>query len=178
MTLPSLRSGLLTEPLLDQVLVYDTADDKLHLLDETTAKVYDLLDKGENRNAIVAKLEGSQGSENGAALLALALDELAKARLLNDPKKIAPEISDVTRRQMIQRFAGIGAAVLIPAIVSLTPSPVYAQASGVCGQACSTAGGCAAVPGGCNCCSKGKGGFTANTCTTQPNLPADCLTTG
>jgi len=172
MTLPSLRKGLLRHPFVDQVLVYDSEQDRIHLMDKTTAEVVNSLEKGDTAEAIAARLSSETGTGDGSALLALALDELAKAELTESPEGESGLMPDITRRQMLGRFAGIGAAVLIPAIVSLTPNPAWAQGSPLqCGAACTTTASC---PGTtrptCHCCK--IGGMTDGTCSTE--LSGNC----
>lgn len=159
-SLPSIRPGLLRHQLLDQVLVYDTDNDKLHLLDRTTATVVELLEKGHNSEAIAAKLEQQQGTHGGSELLDLALDELAKADLTENGAKVSVRIPEVTRRQMLQSFASIGAAVLIPAIVTLTPARAYALTSSQCDFPCTATSQCTGQP--CSCCK--ATGIDKNTC--------------
>ena len=132
-SLPRLRRGLLRHRLGDEVLVYDTALEDVHLLDGTTARVAELLDQGRNEIDIVAELEGQPGSGAGDPLLALALDELSKADLIEHSQP-APPITDVTRRQLLQKLATVGAGLVIPLVLSLTPGSAGAQASG-CGLA-------------------------------------------
>jgi hypothetical protein len=174
-SLPRLRKGILRHPFVDQVLVYDTTQDRIHLLDGTTAAVVDSLEKGEAADTIAAKLEHMQGTAGGLELLALALDELAKAELTERSTGDAAPMPEITRRKMIGKFAGLGAAILIPAIVSLTPNSASAQASVFgCGSACTQTAQC---PGTtretCHCCK--IGGMTDGTCSTE--LSGNCQPT-
>jgi hypothetical protein len=169
-SLPSLRTGLLRHQLLDQVLVYDTEKDKLHLLDGTTATVAELLEKGATAQSIIARLEEQQRTDGGSELLTLALDELAKAELTDGGANALLLVSEVTRREMLQKFAAIGAAVLIPAVISFTPSTAYALSSVACGAACVTSSQCPPPPGKqttCGCCA--IGGPSAGLCWSGPS---------
>jgi len=170
-SLPSLRKGLLRHPFGGQVLVYDTTQDRIHLLDGTTATVVESLEKGDTADAIAAKLERQNGTDGGSQLLALALDELAKAELTQSSSRDSAPMPEITRRKMLAKFAGMGAAVLIPAIVSLTPNPASAQSPLQCGAACVTTASC---PGTtrptCHCCK--IGGITDGTCSTE--LSGNC----
>ena len=159
-------------PFIDQVLLYDTEKDRIHLLDGTTASVVDSLEKGDTANAIAAQLEQQNGTEGGEQLLALALDELAKVELTENGATSSTPMPEITRRDMIAKLAGMGAAVLIPAIVSLTPNKAAAQGSTFgCGSACTTTAQC---PGTtrptCHCCK--IGGMTDGTCSTE--LSGNC----
>jgi len=143
--LPSPRAGLLAHRLDDQFLVYDPSADKIHLLDPTTARVYDLLDsRHSTRGDILRELASLAGGQADEALLALALDELSRAGLLESPSGVERSIPDVTRRQLLRGLATAGAtALLIPAITTLTASNLNAQ--GTCipiGSACTTDAQC------------------------------------
>lgn len=160
---PSLRPGLLSHRLDGQLMVYDKTDDNIHLLDGTTATVFELLEQGTGIGAIESKLDTQQTVAAGAELLALALDELAQARLLEgEERKSAPEMDN--RRQALQKLAGVGAALLIPAIVTLVPRGAQAQASGVIGATCTHNFQCAS---GC-CGSNSAGACTSNKCSPVP----------
>jgi len=174
MTLPSLRKGLLRHPFVDQVLVYDTQQDRIHLMDKTTAEVVSSLEKGDTADVIAARLNLETGTDNGSALLALALDELAQAELTEGPEGAAGLMPEITRRQMLGKFVGLGAAVLIPAIVSLSPNTASAVSGFQCGSACTQTAQC---PGTtrptCHCCK--IGGMTDGTCSTE--LSGNCQPT-
>jgi hypothetical protein len=136
-SLPPVRSGILQHPLGDELLVYDTERDKLHLLDGTTATVLDLMSKGEAAEAIASKIEPQAGGQSGSDLLSLAIEELEKAGI-TEAGPSAPLVPDVTRRAMLQKLAGVGIAALIPAIITLTPNPAYAASVKTCGAACNS----------------------------------------
>jgi PqqD family protein of HPr-rel-A system len=138
--LPGVRANLLSNPLDDQVLVYDCRGDTVHLLDPTTARVMELLQTRRwTVDELTAELAGKADLSSSAALLELALEELRKADLLDD--SIASQIPrvDLTRREVLRKMMLAGAAaVLIPAIVTLSPSTAYAQTSCLPKHACCT----------------------------------------
>ena len=165
-SLPSLRPGLLTHRLDDQLVVYDVADNQIHLLDGTTATVYESLQQGVAHSAIESKLDAQQTVAPGAELLALALDELAKARLLEGESRESTPVME-SRRQMLQKLAGVGAALLIPAIVTLAPGNAYGQGTGLAnGSACTLSSQCAS-----GCCATNSAG----TCSNNHCSPNTCL---
>jgi hypothetical protein len=172
MILPSLREGLLRHPLGDQVLVYDRTRDRIHLLDRVTASVVDSLERGDTAAGIATQLEQRMNSNGGEDLLALALDELEKAELTENNVPTPVRIADVTRREILRRFAMVGAAVLVPTIITLTPNTASGQASVGCGSACTSTASC---PGTtretCHCCK--QGGITDHTCSTE--LSGNCF---
>ncbi|MDQ3080837.1 MAG: hypothetical protein M3R07_01325 [Gemmatimonadota bacterium] len=156
--LPRVRSGLLRHALDKQVLVYDSHDGLVHLLDPATACVMELLeegvtDAGEIAEQIAIRLDVPRNEE----FLPLALDELRKANML-DLSEAGPlePLIDVNRREMIRKMALTGAAaMLVPAVATLTASPGYAQGTvpnvGP-GGACTSATQCMAA--GSNCCNR------------------------
>jgi hypothetical protein len=157
----------LTHRLDDQLLVYDKIDDKVHLLDDTAAAVFELLEQGAGVDAIKSALDGRQTVLPGAELLALTLDELAKARLLESDFRESVPVNE-SRRQMLQKLTG-AAALLIPAIVTLTPNRAYAQASRFgLGGPCTSSAQCFS-----GCCGSNSSG-TCNNNQCSPNTCNNC----
>jgi hypothetical protein len=147
-SLPRVRPGLLRHRLDDQILVYDPREDKVHLLDPTSACVLDLLQEGgwspERMREEVARRMNVAGSEE---LIALSLDELRKADLLETSAAPVTPVTDLARREMLRKVGLVGAAALaIPLITTLTATPAYAACTGLltAGQTCSI---------GTQCCS-------------------------
>lgn len=151
--LPRIRTDLLKHPLDKQLLVYDSRWDQVHLLDQTTAVVFELLEEGGwTREGIVIELAERLGLEPNAALLPLALEELRNAALLEVPIGTTSDLDSVTRRDMVRNLALAGvAALLVPGVATLTATPGYAQGTapnlGI-GRACSTNSQCISN----NCC--------------------------
>lgn len=165
-SLPSLRRGLLTHKLEDEVLIYDPGFANIHLLDGTTARVAELLGQGRDEVDIVAELEVQPGSGAGHPLLALALDELSKADLIESSEPARP-MTDVTRRQLLQKLAVVGAGLVIPMVLSVTPGRAGAQSTG-CGQFCASKTTNCHPFAGCTCCVKPNTGLPDHTCQAIP----------
>lgn len=127
-TLPRVRPGLLRHRLDEQVLVYDPGDDKVHLLDPTTACVLDLLEEGKwSADRIMEEVARRVNVTPSEALLSLSLDELRKADLLDGRTAPLAPVTDVRRREMLRKLGLAGAAaLLIPAITTITATPAYA----------------------------------------------------
>jgi hypothetical protein len=147
-TLPRVRPGLLRQRLDEQILVYDPREDKVHLLDPTTACVLDLLEEGgwasQRMTEEVARRLNVVANED---LISLSLDELRKADLLDTSSTSVAPVTDLRRREMLRKVGLAGAAaLLIPAITTLTATPAYAV-----GTNCVLAGG--ACTRGAQCCS-------------------------
>jgi PqqD family protein of HPr-rel-A system len=153
-SLPHVRAGLLRHRLDEQVLIYDPRDDRVHLLDPTTACVLELLEEGGHSMAgIISELSRRLDVGPSEELVTLAIDELRKADLLDKDTATLPALGDVTRREALRKVGLTGAAaLLIPAIATLTATSASAQASGAScvhnGGACTTQADCCP---GCNC---------------------------
>ncbi len=164
MALPIVRKGLQLNRLDDELLVYDGREDVVHLLNETTASVLNLLSEGSRtQDEIEVELTRITGAENSENILLLAVDELRKANLLQDGADVPEPLNDLTRRAMVRKMALTGAAaLLIPAITSLSPRRAYAQASGGCRakKECCTVNA--------DCCSNKCDTSTNNGCQTGP----------
>jgi hypothetical protein len=163
-SLPDVIPGLLTHHLDGQVVAYDAAQDKVHLLDATTGCILNLLsEKTWTEQELLAELNSRIGVVGSSDLLALSIEELAKAELI-ESSPAGTRMTDVSRREAVRRLAAAGiAAAVIPSVLSLTPSTAHAQAS-----SCS---GSSNLPAGCSCsgngnCASGNcsGIVGANTC--------------
>ena len=130
-SLPRVRPGLLRHRLDGQVLIYDAREDRVHLLDPTTGHVFELLEQGgRTREGIVAELGTLTETMESDSLLQLSLDELRKADLLEDAATQMPALSEINRRDLLRKVGLAGAAaLLVPAIATLTATPAYAQVS-------------------------------------------------
>jgi PqqD family protein of HPr-rel-A system len=164
---PLLRTDLRTHSLDDDLLVYDQQNEQVHLLNSSAALVFQRLQEGLQLADIEKELSAQYGSMSGDELLAVALDELRGAQLL-DHRDAGPGLEQ-TRRAMLQKLAGAGAALLIPAIVTLAPNRAYGQGSqAVLGAPCTVNTECLS-----QCCGKNSTGpCHANTCV-DPNT-CDC----
>ena len=152
-TLPRVRPGLLRHRLDEQSLVYDPRDDKVHLLDPTTACVLDLLEEGgwsiERMKTEVARRMNIEVNDD---ILTLSFDELRKADLIDAGEPAIAPVTDMARREMLRKIGFVGAAALaVPIITTLTATPAYAACTGRLPQG----SGCAV---GTQCCSGVCGG--------------------
>lgn len=166
--LPTARPELLCHKLDDELLVYDPKEDQIHLLNAPTYEVLEMLQRGGDREMIISRLHASR--KTAEDMLALAIDELAKAGLL-DSKPQAPvsAITDMNRRAMVQRVAIATSALLVPAIITLSPKSASAQSNTPDNSACTTSSQCIT-----HCCSNSNGsncGNQKNVCRNPVNFP-------
>lgn len=161
MPMPRVRVGLLHHVLDSEVVVYDSERDTVHLLDPTSACVFEMLEAGKTRAEIKTGLSRKFDDLATDELLALSIEVLQEAGLL-EPEAERTQylpIPEVNRREMLRKVAAAGVAgLLVPAISSLTASRAYAQASctSLGNTGCtSTARACCANSGPCvgnRCC--------------------------
>ncbi|MEK6302350.1 MAG: PqqD family protein [Acidobacteriota bacterium] len=144
------KEGLIVHPISEEVLVYDLDRHKAHSLNKTAALVWNRCDG----KTSVAELAQCLGDELKAPVdqdvVWLALDQLAKARLLHEhtPMSQKPGLS---RRELIKRI-GVGGAMALPLITSII-APTAAQAATQCSSVVCSAGIC---PTGCICAANGS----------------------
>lgn len=132
-SLSKVRDDVLTHQLDDQVLVYDARSNRVHLLDQTTACVMQLLrEGGRSVDEVTAELALRIGYVPSPGLLWLGIEELRRAGLLDEgdePRRFHGGAS-MFRRAMLRKVASAGAtALLVPLVVTLSPDSASAQAS-------------------------------------------------
>jgi hypothetical protein len=163
---PRARSqDLIVEELIDEVLVYDTERDKAHCLNSTAARVWKQCD-GRSTAAQIARrlltpparqtsvrthgrgtnatgptgIEGRNREQITEQVVWLALNQLSRHNLL---KESLPETRPRVSRREALKYVGIGVAVAVPVVVSIT-APTAVQA-GTCrphNSSCTTGAQC------------------------------------
>jgi len=147
------RDGLVVRELPDELLVYDTRCHRAHCLNRSAALVFRHAD-GTRTISDLAPLLGPDAAEGEAAVV-MALERLQEGGLLESGPP-AP-----SRREFVRRV-GLGAAILLPAVVSiLAPTPAEAVVSS-CIDVQANPGGCAGQFG------------TPCTCTTGMSCDDSC----
>jgi len=145
--LPLARTdALVVKELQDEVLVYDLKRDKAHCLNGTAAAVWKHCDGKMTVADAARRLESELKTPVDAEVVWLALKQLDKFHLLQERVLIPDARQGLSRRELVRRI-GV-AAVLLPAIISI--SAPTARAQGSCrplGAACTTAADCCS-----NCC--------------------------
>ncbi|HEX9185919.1 MAG TPA: PqqD family protein [Vicinamibacteria bacterium] len=153
------RDGLLIRELADELLVYDQADHRAHCLNRTAATVFRHAD-GTRTTAEIARLL-APGEPDGEPAVAEALARLTEAGLLES----RPPLESASRREALRRV-GLGAAVLLPAVVSIV-APAPAEAAATCIYI-AYGGDCTGKSGTPCSCLGSPGSVCAGTC-----LPTD-----
>jgi hypothetical protein len=128
------RTGLVTRDLPGELIVYDLDRHQAHCLNRTALSVFRGADGTRSLEEIGDLLgEGFDRAEREAAVR-MALAQLASAQLLDPGSPVEPE-GGLSRRTALRR-AGLGAALLLPAIASVV-APTPAEAAATCTQDCS-----------------------------------------
>jgi hypothetical protein len=160
------RGGLVLRELKEELLVYDTTTHRAHCLNRTAADVFRHADGTRTVSDLGRLVAPDADQAAGEAAVEMALEHLDEAGLLEHGPP-APG-----RREFVRRV-GLGAAILLPAVVSiLAPTPAEALVS-VCrdtqadpnacfghnGDACTCITGFCDPPGTCagGTCSGGVG---------------------
>lgn len=140
------RDGLIVRELPDEVLIYDTEDDKAHCLNATAAAVWRYCDGETSVSEMSFRLAREFSTPVDEDVVWLALETLGKSGLLEEPV-IRP--SGVSRGDVVKKAALVGAALSVPAVFSVL-APTASAA--VCGQNC---GGGLTCTGTCTICQVG-----------------------
>lgn len=139
---PKARAGLMRHELDGQSVVYDPATERVHLLDATTGRVLELLDGTRGRDALAAELTRQLGRPCDHEVVALALDELAKAELLDADAVPAARLPDAARRDLLKKLGVAAAALVIPTVLSVTPAHAQTTSCRADGAACTSVTQC------------------------------------
>lgn len=142
MQLPRARKeGLIVRELADEVLVYDLERDKAHCLNVTSALVWKHCDGQTSVKEMVRLLEDECRALLSEDVVWLALRQLQRFHLLQE-RVVQPAGTSLASRRQMMRSMSL-AALLFPAIISITAPMAWAQGS--CAnidQSCVTASCC------------------------------------
>ena len=139
-----------------EVLVYDLDRHEAHCLNQSAALVWRACDGKLAPVEIAHKLTTELDAAFSEAMVLLALNQLEKIHLLEQPEAALAPFAGLSRRQMV-RTLGLAGAVAVPVVTSIV-APTPAQA-GTCKHANASCGSNA------ECCS--------GVC--QPGAPPKCL---
>jgi hypothetical protein len=152
--------------LADEVIVYDLERHQAHCLNRTAAVVFRAADGSRSLDDIGALLGDGFDRAAREAAVRMALDQLAGAELL-DAGTSGP--SGETSRRSVLRRAGIGVALLLPAVASVV-APTPAEAAATCIESCTSQ----LVGTPCNCPSSTTGPPCDSSCTGLAGSPPEC----
>jgi len=161
------EEGLIIEPLDDELLVYDTQSHRSNALNATAAFVWRHCDGKTSIPELARLLHAELGAPEDEALALLALDRLAKAKLLEE-NRLPEGAEKVTRRGVARRLALVGGMTLLLPVIQSIVAPTAAEAAtcvtladcnlrvpGLCGNTpcCAPLSGatCRLITGVCDC---------------------------
>jgi hypothetical protein len=152
----------------DELIVYDLDRHQAHCLNRTAASVFRGADGTRSLDDLGLLLgDGLDRAEREAAVR-MALDLLGQAHLLEGGAAHSPAPKDLSRRSALRR-AGLGVALLLPAVASvLVPKP--AEAAVTCITDCTSQ----LVGTPCNCPSSTTGPPCDSICTGLAGSPPEC----
>ena len=149
------KNELVTREVAGEMLVYDRHSDKAHCLNSTAALVWAHCN-GKTTVAEMARLlSGEMKTPVADEVVWLALTQLEKSSLLQEPWPKQAKIDQMSRRAMVKRL-GIAAAVAVPLVTSIIAPTAAAAASCLPVSApCTTNAQCCSN----NCAANGRGSF-------------------
>jgi hypothetical protein len=156
------RTGLVVRELGDETVVYDLDRHQAHCLNRTAAIVFRGADGTRDVDELGAMLGGEGDCEERESVAHAALDQLRAAHLLEPVLPSLDPVESPSRRAVLRR-AGLGAALLLPAVASIL-APTPAEAAVTCLTDCTNP---ADLGKGCNC-----------TSAPGPGCPGTCLADG
>jgi hypothetical protein len=113
------RSGFLLRPVGDQLVVFDQARQRLHVLSRTAAVVWRHCDGERTVTELIEPVGRELGVPAEESLITLALEQLDEAQLLEVHLARASGADSLSRREMLHRAAAaLAAGVLLPTITS------------------------------------------------------------
>ena len=121
------KDSLIVKELPDETLVYDTQRDKAHCLNSTAALVWKNCDGKRTVGQLRELMEKNAGAPVPEEMVWLALDQLETFKLLDDAPSKPPQLSGMSRRNLVKRIGF--AAVAIPVIIPISAPPASAQGS-------------------------------------------------
>ena len=163
---PLQRSDLVIAELTTECLVYDRVRHRGHCLNRLAHLVLQFCDGKTSEAEIAVRVQRELKAAIGEDAVGAALEELSKARLLQEP--LAPKAAGgrITRRDLNRQLAAIGLGALVVSIV--VPTAAHA-ASGPCGHGpancgCPSTQTCYLTVNGCVCLPSNTGGTHCPQC--------------
>jgi len=133
---PQARTGLVTQRMDSEWVVYDQSTAQANLLNSTAAVIFSLCDGKTGVSEIAARASRELSTPIDEAVVWYTLAQLSKKNLLHERALLPANFKNMTRRDFL-RAGLVGAAVVVPVIVTVTAPPVaYAASCVASGQQC------------------------------------------
>ena len=118
-TLPQARTiDIVTRELSDEVLVYDMKHHKAHCLNQAAALIWKRCDGQQSVPELARRLQQETNTPVDEAIVWLAVEQLGKARLLEERVSPPTGTPRLSRRDAMRRL-GLGAALAVPVVMSV-----------------------------------------------------------
>lgn len=148
------KTGLVIQEMPDELLVYDTENNKAHCLNRTAAFVWKSCDGRKSAADIAHLFQTESDGKMSEDMVWLAIDQLNENDLLEQQIKSA--FAGQSRRDVIKKI-GFASVIALPIVASLV-APKNAFAASSCG--CSSPASCGSVPNaGCPSTTNCNGGL-------------------
>ena len=138
------QDGLIIREVENEILIYDTRNNKAHCLNDTATRVWKLCDGRTTTEEISRSLTNQLGTAVDEKVVWFAVKQFGRDELLEETLSL-PEAymaSGLNRREMV-RVLGLAAMVAVPLVTSIVaPSAVQAATCKSPGQPCGTAAEC------------------------------------
>jgi len=137
------QSGLILRELENEILIYDTENNKAHCLNETAALVWQQCDGHATPAEISRTLSRQLGTTIDERVVWFALKQLSRDHLLEEDLT-PPAVFTVglNRREMV-RVLGLAAVVAVPLVTSIVaPTPAQAATCLPSGASCTNSAEC------------------------------------
>lgn len=123
------QDKVLAEKVGDELVVYDQERHRAHRLNRTAALVWRHCDGQWTVAQLVAFLQRELHPGVDEDVVLMTLDQLEKARLLENVVQRSTEDKRVLRRQVMRKVSLVGLSLFLPAVVTLAVTPAQAHAS-------------------------------------------------
>jgi len=133
---PRARSGLLSQPLDDELILYDQNGDRCHSLNRTAALVWRLADGEHSIEDMTATLRTELDPAADENLVWHTIDHLNAVHLLDAPSPRSGDDTRASRRQFIAKIGLVGVASLLLPVVTSVAAPAGTQS-----MSCGSSGG-------------------------------------
>jgi Coenzyme PQQ synthesis protein D (PqqD) len=140
------QDGLIIRELDNEILIYDTENNKAHCLNQTAALVWKQCDGNTTATEMTRAISRGLGDDIDERVVWFALKQFNQDHLLEETVNMPPALlaSGLNRRDMV-RVLGLAAVVAVPLVTSIV-APTAAQAA-----TCLPAGSLCGTPA--QCCS-------------------------
>lgn len=135
------REYLIVQKVDDEILLYDTANDQAHILNPTSARVWNLANGQRTVSNIALLVARELHTQPQPELIWLALEQLSKAGLLQQRALPTMLTTKMTRREFLQKASL--AAMAIPMVKTISaPTPQRAVSCAQPTDPCQVDGDC------------------------------------